>query len=275
MEIMNKVILIGCGHMGSALLDAWLDLKLYSFDVVDPFNFKILNKKYLKNNVRVFNETPTQIEIIKYDIIIFAIKPQVASKVIAQYKNFEFKKNSVITSIIAGKKILFFKNNIKNAIQLVRVMPNMPALINQGISCLIGNKNFTKSNQKKINELFLKVGETIWFSEERQIDMATAISGSGPGYIFTLIDAFEKASQKIGFSKKISRALVLSTLLGSAKLMQQTNKEPRYLANSIAVKGGTTEAGIKVLKKNNINKVMYDTFLAAFKKASKLGKEND
>ena len=261
--------------MGSALLDAWLDLKFYSFDVVDPFNFKILNKKYLKNNISVFNKTPTQIEIKKYDIIIFAIKPQVAAKVINKYKNFEFKKNSVIASIIAGKKILFFKNNIKNAIQVVRVMPNMPALIKQGISCLIGNKNLTKSNQKKIDDLFLKVGETIWLSEERQIDMATAISGSGPGYIFTIIDAFEKASQKIGFSKKISRALVLPTLIGSAKLMQQTNKEPDYLANSIAVKGGTTEAGIKVLKKNNINKIIYNTFLAAFKKASKLGKEND
>ena len=188
--------------MGSALLDAWLGLKYYSFDIVDPYNFKILKKKYLSCDVKIFNQTPTQIEIKKYDIIIFAIKPQTSSKVITQYKNFEFKKNSVIASIIAGKKILFFKSNIKNAIQLVRVMPNMPALINQGTSCLIGNKYFTKSNQKKINELFLKVGETIWLSNEKQIDMATAISGSGPGYIFTLINAFEKASQKIGFSKK-------------------------------------------------------------------------
>ena len=272
---MNKVLIIGCGHMGSALLEAWLDLKFYSFDVVDPFNFKILNKKYLNNKVKIFNKTPNQVEIKKYDVIIFAIKPQVAKKVIIQYKNFEFKKNSVIVSIIAGKKIQFFKSNIKNAIQLVRVMPNMPASIHKGVSCLIGNKNFSKLNQRKINKLFLKVGETIWLSNERQIDMATAISGSGPGYVFTLIDAFEKASIKIGFSKKISRALVLSTILGSANLMKKTNKEADYLANSIAVKGGTTEAGIKVLKKNNINKLIYDTFLAAFKKASKLGKAND
>lgn len=261
--------------MGSALLDAWKGLKFYSFDVVDPYNFKILNKKYLKNKVRVFKSTPTQTAIKKYDIIIFAVKPQVSSKVVMQYANFEFKKNSLIVSIIAGKKILFFKKNIKNAIQLVRVMPNMPALINQGISCMIGNKNFSKSNQKKINELFLKVGETIWLRNEKQIDMATAISGSGPGYIFTLIEAFEKASQKIGFSKKISRTLVLSTILGSANLMLQTKKEPSYLANSIAVKGGTTEAGIMILRKKNINKIMYDTSLAAFKKASKLGKKND
>ena len=185
--------------MGSALLDAWLKLKHYSFDVVDPFNFKILNKKYLKKKVKIFIKTPNQSEIKKYDIIIFAIKPQLASKVIDEYKNFEFKKKTVIVSIIAGKKIIFFKRKIKNITQLVRVMPNMPALINQGISCLVGNKKFSKSNHKKINELFLSVGETIWLNDEKQIDMVTAISGSGPVYIFTLIDAFEKASQKIGF----------------------------------------------------------------------------
>ena len=275
MKTMNKVLLIGCGHMGSALLDAWLDLKFYSFDVVDPLNCKTLSKKYFKKKVKIFNKTPIQSQIKQYDIIIFAVRPQVISKIIDQYKNFEFKKNSLITSIIAGKKINFFKKNIKNANQVVRVMPNMPALINQGISCLVGNKSSTKTNQKKINKLFLKVGETIWLSNEKQIDMATAISGSGPGYIFTLINAFEKASQRIGFSKKISRALVLATVLGSAKLMQKTQLEPDYLANSIAVKGGTTEAGIKILKKNNINKIVMNTFFAAFNKASKIGQEND
>ncbi len=269
---MSKVLLVGCGHMGSALLNAWLDLKSFSFVVVDPFNYEKLKKNFYKKKVKLFNKTPTQSDIIKFDIIIFAIKPQVAEKVISEYKDFKFKKNSVIGSIIAGKKINFFDINIKNASQIVRLMPNMPALINQGISCIVSNKKLNNNNKKKIDKLFLKVGKTIWLKEETQIDKATAISGSGPGYIFTLIDAFEKASQKIGFSKKISRELVLATILGSAKLMEKTNKEPIDLANSIAVKGGTTEAGIKVLKKNNPNKIIYDTFLAAYKKANKLGK---
>jgi len=270
---MSKVLLVGCGHMGSALLNAWIDLKSFSFAVVDPFNFKELKKHYYNKKVQIFDKKLTQKQIKKFDIIIFAIKPQVAKKVISEYKDFEFKKNSLIASIVAGKKISFFDKNIKNAFQIVRVMPNMPALISQGISCFVPNKHFSTTNKKKINDLFLKVGKTIWLRDEIQIDKATAISGSGPGYVFTLIDAFEKASQKIGFSKKISRELVLATLLGSARLMQTTNKEPSDLANSIAVKGGTTEAGIKVLKKNNPNKIIYDTFLAAYKRASKLGKE--
>lgn len=272
---MTKVLLVGCGHMGSALLDSWLNLKSYSFTVVDPFNFKYLKNKYLKKDIQIFDDILKKSHIKKFDIIIFAIKPQGCEKIISQYKDFKFKKNSVIVSIIAGKKINFFKKNIKNASQIVRIMPNMPALISRGVSCIVTNKNLNKTNSNKINKLFLKVGKTIWLKNEKEIDMATAISGSGPGYIFTIIEAFEKASQKIGFSNKISRELVLLTILGSAKLMQNTNKEPIDLANSIAVKGGTTEAGIKVLKKNNINRIIYNTFLAAYKKASKLGENND
>ena len=272
---MNKVLLVGCGHMGSALLNEWIKLKSHSLTVVDPLNYTFLKKKYYKKKVRFFDKTPHQNEIQKFDIIIFAIKPQIAKKVLSEYYNFEFKKNILIASIVAGKKISFFKKNIKNAIQFVRVMPNMPALIGKGVSCLVSNKGTSKNNKKIINNLFSKVGKTIWLKNEIEIDKATAISGSGPGYVFTLIDAFEKASQQIGFSKNTAREMVLSTILGSVKLMEKTKKEPKDLADSIAVKGGTTEAGIKILQKNKPYKIMYNTFLAAYQKASKLGKMND
>ena len=90
---MSKVLLVGCGHMGSALLDAWLDIKTYSFSVVDPFNLNELKKKYFKNNIEIFNNIPAQKDIKKFDIIIFAIKPQVCEKVIFQY-NSEFEQDS-------------------------------------------------------------------------------------------------------------------------------------------------------------------------------------
>ncbi len=270
---MNKVLLIGCGHMGSALLDACINLKSYSFTVVDPFNIKFLKKKYRKYNIDILSEGPSQIAIKKFDIIIFAIKPQVCQKVIVKYINYNFKNNSLICSIVAGKKINFFKKNLIKSKQIVRVMPNMPALIGKGISCMVSSKNLSMKNKNIINKLFSEVGKTIWLKNEKQIDMATAISGSGPGYIFTLIDAFEKAAKKIGFSNQISRELILATILGSVKLMEYTNKEPKDLANSIAVKGGTTEAAVKVLLKKNIDNTMYSAVSAAYKKASKLGKD--
>ncbi len=272
---MKRILLVGCGHMGSALLNEWINLKSYSLTVVDPLSYNFLKKNFHKKKIKFFNKTPNQNEIKKFDIIIFAIKPQIAKKVLSEYCNFEFKKNVLIVSIIAGKKISFFKKNIKNVTQIVRVMPNMPALIGEGVSCLVSNKGTSINNKKTVNNLFSKVGKTIWLKNEIEIDKATAISGSGPGYVFTLIDAFEKASQQIGFSKIIAREMVLSTILGSVKLMKKTKKEPDDLADSIAVKGGTTEAGIKILKKNKPHKMMYNTFLAAYKKASKLGKTND
>ena len=272
---MNRVLLVGCGHMGSALLNAWMNLKSLSLTVIDPLSYNDLKKKYHKKKITFLDKTPNQSEIQKFDIIIFAIKPQITKNVLSEYCNFEFKKNCLITSIVAGKKISFFKKNIKNAIQIVRVMPNMPALIGEGVSCIVSNKKISKNNKKTINNLFLKVGKTIWLKNEIEIDKATAISGSGPGYVFTLIDAFEKASKQIGFPKNIAREMVLSTILGSVKLMEKTKKEPIDLANSIAVKGGTTEAGIKILQKNKPHKIMYNTFLAAYKRASKLGKTND
>ena len=266
---MTKVLLIGCGHMGTALLMSWVNLKSYSFTVVDPYNINKL-KKILKNKkINILKKAPTQKEIKTFDIIIFAVKPQIANDVLYEYENFELKKNALIASIIAGKKINFFKNRIKNTTQFVRIMPNMPALIRNGISCFVSSRNLSLNNKKKLNELFLKVGKTIWLKNENQIDKATAISGSGPGYIFTLIYAFEKASQKLGFSKNQSRDLISSTILGSILLMQENN-----LAKQIAVRGGTTEAGIKNLKKNNIDKIIFKTILSAYNKAKELGKKN-
>ena len=271
---MNKVLLVGCGHMGTALVKSWSNLNSYSFTVVDPFNFKKLKKKFNNKKIDILNKAPIQKEINKFDIIIFAVKPQIADRVLSEYKDFEFKKNSIISSIIAGKKIIFFQKRLKNANQFVRIMPNMPALIRNGISCFVSTNNLSNKNKKTINQLFLKVGKTLWLNNESQIDKATAVSGSGPGYVYALINSFEKAAQKLGFSKKQSRELVLTTILGSIYLMQETKKEPYDLEKSIAVKGGTTEAGLKNLKNNNIDKIIYKTYMSAYKKAKILGKKN-
>ena len=271
---MNKVLLVGCGHMGTALVNSWLNLNSYSFTVVDPFNFKKLKNKFNNKKIDILNKAPIQKEINKFDIIIFAVKPQIADRVLSEYKDFEFKKNSIISSIIAGKKIIFFQKRLKNANQFVRIMPNMPALIRNGISCFVSTNNLSNKNKKTINQLFLKVGKTLWLNNESQIDKATAVSGSGPGYVYALINSFEKAAQKLGFSKKQSRELVLTTILGSIYLMQETKKEPYDLEKSIAVKGGTTEAGLKNLKNNNIDKIIYKTYMSAYKKAKILANKN-
>ena len=140
---MSKVLLVGCGHMGSALIFSWLDLKSYSFTIVDPFNFNKLKNKLKRKKIDILNKAPTQKQMKTFDIIIFAVRPQIANDVLCEYQDFKLKKNIVIGSIIAGKKINFFKKRIKNANQFVRIMPNMPALVRNGISCFVSNSNLS------------------------------------------------------------------------------------------------------------------------------------
>ena len=265
----------GGGGYSQALLE-FPKTKILAIDR-DPHVISIANKlkkKFKGKKINILKKTPNQKVMKTFDIIIFAVKPQNANDVLNEYENFELKKNVLIGSIIAGKKINFFKKRIKNTNQFVRIMPNMPALIRNGVSCFVSRSNLSLSNKKKLNELFLQVGKTVWLKSENQIDKATAVSGSGPGYIFTLIHAFEKAAQKLGFSKSQSRDLISSTMLGSILLMQETRKEPNELAKEIAVKGGTTEAGIINLQNNNIDKIIFKTYISAYNRAKVLGKKN-
>ena len=140
---MNKILLIGCGHMGSALLKAWSLSTNYSFIVIDPVQYKKINKGY-NNKVISFESLEEIKDISLIDTVIFAVKPQILLKVLENIQNYKFRKKTVFISIVAGKKINFFNKFILSPNQFIRVMPNMPALIKQSMSCLVSNKYVTK-----------------------------------------------------------------------------------------------------------------------------------
>ena len=270
---MNKILLIGCGHMGSALLSAWYKKTSNYFSVVDPNKHITLRKTY-KRKVSVFKSIDEIQNIQQFDIIIFAVKPQIATKVMKKFIRLKYNKNVLFISIIAGKKISFFNNFLPSKNQFVRIMPNMPSLVEEGMSCLIANKNTSIQNKNIITTLFNKIGKTYWLSNEKKLDKVTAISGSGPGYFFLFIDLLEKAAIKLGFTQKIAKALVYQTAFGSMKLLINNFKSAEKLTNEIAVKGGTTEAAIRIFKKNNQLKNMIDKAVkAAHKRAIELGKK--
>ena len=270
---MSNILIIGCGHMGSALLDLWSKEKEYKFTVIDPVRYKIINKTYKNKKILSFVSINKVKKINKFDIVLLAVKPQVIEKALKDYKFFSFKKNCLLISIIAGKKIVSLKRLLPNIHQIARVMPNMPALIGEGASCLVTNYNTSIINRKKVKKLFSKVGLTVWLKNEKEIDIATAISGSGPGFVFYLVDAMEKAANKLGLNEKINKRLILQTFLGSLKLLKNQNISAGELVKNIAIKGGTTEAGIKVMKKNNINKIFSNILSSAYKKANLIGRK--
>ena len=141
---MNKILLIGCGHMGSALLKAWSKKSNNSFLVVDPNKNKIIKNNFNKK-ISIYQSLKDINKSIlnQVDIVLFAIKPQIAKHVLVEFKNFKFNnKNIIFVSIVAGVKFSFYNKFISNKKQFIRAMPNMPALINMGMTCLIANKTF-------------------------------------------------------------------------------------------------------------------------------------
>jgi pyrroline-5-carboxylate reductase len=269
---MNKILLAGCGHMGLALLKSWQSKTNSLFTVIDPAKYRGINKTFAKRVIAVKSISEVK-NIAEFNLIIFAIKPQILEEVLKEFKDYKFNKKCIFVSIVAGKTINFFHKYLPTINHFIRVMPNMPALINHGMSCLFTKENLTIKIKNDINALFSILGKTLWLKNEKDIDKVTAISGSGPGYIFLIIDAFEKAALQLGLGEKATKKLVYQTLLGSTHLLFNENLTAEKLANKIAVKGGTTEAGLNQFKKN---KILHNSFKkvveAAYKRANQLGK---
>ena len=259
--------------MGSALLKSWNNKTSNYFSVVDPIKHRILKKTY-KRRVSVYKSIDKIQNLKQFDIIFFAVKPQVATKVMRKLVGLKYKQNVLFVSIIAGKKISFFNNFLPRNNQFVRVMPNMPSMIEEGVSCLVTNKNTSKQNKNIVTDLFGKIGKIYWLSTEKELDKVTAISGSGPGYFFLFIDLLEKAAVELGFTRKIAKELVYQTAFGSVKLLINNSKSAERLTNDIAIKGGTTEAAIRFFKKNNQLKDMVNKAVKlAYKRANELSKK--
>ena len=267
---MNKILLVGCGHMGSALLSSWFKKTSFSFSVIDPNNYKNIKKKYSKK-VSVFKTIEAIQDINKFNIIIFAIKPQIAKQVISEFHSIS-NKNILFISIVAGKRFSFFDKYFNTKKQIVRVMPNMPALVERGMSCLVSNKLTSKKNKKIAKKLFDIVGKTIWLKKESDLDKITAISGSGPAYLFMFIEYFESVARDLGFTSVIAKQLVYQTALGSIELLVKDMRSAKQLKESIAVKGGTTEAAINVFEKNSLfKKIIKNAIKNAYHRSIKLG----
>jgi len=267
---MKKILLIGCGHMGSTLLNAWYKKTSFKFSVVDPKTYKILKKKYAKK-ISIYKSIEKINNFDQFNIIIFAVKPQIAKQIISQFSFIDNKK-ILFLSIIAGKKINFIENNLLNPHQVIRIMPNMPAFVEKGMTCLISNNLTSKRNKIIAGNLFKTVGKIIWLDKELDIDKVTAVSGSGPAYFFLFIEHLLSQAIKLGLKKKIALELIYQTALGSIHLLLKSKRSAEELRKSIAVKGGTTEAAINIFnKKEQFKKIIGQALKAAYNRSKKLG----
>jgi pyrroline-5-carboxylate reductase len=262
-----NVLLVGCGKMGGALLRRWQKLKLYNdICIVEPATINVLAAK----QVPEFGRIPAG---FKPDVIVLAVKPQTLPEMLGQYKPYA-AKGALFLSIAAGKPIGFFEGVLGKKARIVRSMPNTPASIGEGITVACANKSVTKVQKEQATALLGSVGEVLWVEEEKLLDPVTALSGSGPAYVFLLIEAMAAAGKKIGLDDKVSQKLARQTVIGSAALAKASpDQSAARLRENVTSPGGTTEAALRILMADNGIQKLFDKALeAAARRAGELSK---
>ena len=246
---MKNVILLGYGKMGSSIAKGWRLKKLnFNFFVVEKVSN--LRKVAIKDGFNAYEDLEQLTQIVKInsgDVIFLAVKPQQMKETIKPLFKLNFK-NIVFISIAAGLSISWFQNQINKSAKIVRAMPNLPASIGVGVTGYCQTNNLSDNDIKNANDLLCAFGKVIYLSSEKLIDVVTAISGSGPAYIFYLVEVLSKIGKENGLLEQDSKTLALETLIGSAKLLELSKMDPEILKKNVTSPGGTTEAGLEILE---------------------------
>lgn len=264
----NHITLVGCGNMGGAMLKGWLAAKIDArFLVIDPHDH---SAKYPDARNVTFTETPDD-RVKNSDTIILAVKPQLMDAACAAIKSY-ISPNALIISVAAGRAIASFENTFGASQPIVRSMPNLPAAIGKGMTAAIGNKNVTADQKSRADLLLRAAGDVAWINDEELMHAVTATSGSGPGYIFYMIEALANAAEKTGLDKDLAIHLARQTIIGSAALADANpDITAETLRKNVTSPNGTTEAGLKILMDGKMQEIFDKALAAAQKRSRELG----
>ena len=258
------LVILGCGKMGSALLSGWLKtgLEPSSVWILDPEPNEWSTSIGAHLNVNL-PENPA--------IVLIAVKPQMMGAALPQLKNLQSGKTLFI-SVAAGTTLSSLENALGLHAAIVRAMPNTPASVGHGITALIGNGSSSKKDIGEAEQLMSAVGQTIVLENEDQMDAVTGVSGSGPAYLFYMIEALALAGQKQGLSSEVAMKLSIATLAGAGALASQSSETAEQLRINVTSPNGTTQAALQVLmnERAGLKSLMAQTVTAATMRSKEL-----
>jgi len=261
-------LLVGCGKMGGALLKGWLERGAARHVVVvepGPGVDGFLGERLVERHKRP-EEVPAN---FIPDVVVFAVKPQVMDTAVPPYKRFVGR--SLFLSIAAGKTLAYFARRLDDDAAVVRAMPNTPAAVGRGITVATANPRVTPTQRRLADTLLTAVGEVGWVDNEAMIDAVTAVSGSGPAYVFLLIECLAKAGQAAGLPPELANRLARATVAGSGELARLSNEPASKLREAVTSPGGTTRAALDVLMApDGLEMLMIKAVAAAAKRSRQL-----
>ena len=265
----RQVGLIGTGNIGEALIKGLLHGHVCKPEQIFCSDTRLERLKSIREMHGV-KGTSHNIEVAKHsDILILAVKPQIMKQVVSEVaKHLDLSK--LIISIAAGVPLDAIESCAKRELKLIRVMPNICVSVREGVSAIAGGKHVTKEDLMIAKTIFDSVGKSL-FIEENLLDAVTGLSGSGPAYIFLIIDALADAGVKVGLSRDDALILASQTVLGAAKMLIETREHPGKLKDSVTSPGGTAIAGLHTLEEGGLRTTLINAVEVATQRSKALG----
>ena len=269
----NKVGLIGGGNMARAIGGGLLRGGMHATDlmIAEPLPVQCENLRKELYGAMVTDDN--NLVAASAEILLFAVKPQILKPVCENVAAEVQKKRPLIMSIAAGPKIDDIDDWLGGGLSVVRVMPNQPALIDQGISALFANKRTSDERKGQAEKIMTAVGHAVWLDSESKMDAVTAVSGTGPSYFYLLIDIMIESAKKFGIDEETARTLAVETARGATALAAAETESMSTLIERVRSPGGTTTAAFEYLDDKDARGIFTMAIDAAEKRAAELAKE--
>lgn len=267
-----RLLLVGCGKMGGALLRGWFAAGAQPGNVIAVEPSTEAAAGFAGDASPTFVDSLDNVpEGFAPDIVMFAVKPQSMDAVVPAYRRFA-DTGAVFMSIAAGTPVRYFEKQLGDANPVVRAMPNTPAAVGRGVTAAICNPHVLPDARAMCDALLAAVGEVVWVTDEAEIDAVTAVSGSGPAYVFHLVEAMTAAGIAEGLSPEAAGTLARATVSGAGELLFQSDEPASTLRQNVTSPGGTTAAALDVLMaEDGLTRLMTRAVAAAANRSRELG----
>ena len=266
----KKVAIIGGGKMGCIIAEGLITHKIVLVKNITITDIDASRLKFLRSSLKTNISSDNEKSAKEADIIILAVKPQNMSTTLQEI-NKSVNKSKVVISIAAGITTNSIEKSLNKGVRVIRVMPNTPALVGEGMAAVAAGRNTKAGDVKLARAIFDAVGVSVEVNE-KLMDAVTGLSGSGPAYFFLIIESLIEAGMKTGLTRDLAKKLAVQTMLGAARLCIESDKEPAQLREMVTSPNGTTFAGLKVMEAHKIRDIMVATVKAATRRSKELAK---
>jgi pyrroline-5-carboxylate reductase len=267
-DFAGSLVLVGAGKMGSAMLEGWLRLGL------EPARVAIIEPQPSREIAELAAQglrlNPAMNVVGEPNAVVIAVKPQNAAEIMPWLAQ-AVGGSTVVLSIMAGKTLDFLADALPGDTAIVRSMPNMPAAIGRGITVAVPNQRVTRAQRDLAHKLLVATGAVEWVEDEALLDPVTALSGSGPAYVFLLAESLAQAGAAAGLPPDLAARLARVTVAGSGELLHRSDLDPATMRQSVTSAGGTTAAALDVLMASDgLDRLMRDAVAAATRRSREL-----